>query len=208
MGRSFLSNFGHDRPHSTAVKIQLLFQNREPIRPDQSDTSFMDVPRLIQTFSLSSELFLKKHSKKFEWKFMKPYNEWFYGLEIFSIQIWYFISWLRSLDSSIWRLRGKDRDHPTVPKHSSFQRWARKFPIICHFSFSRRSPIQLIRSILFFISVLVKRVTAKKKHLQNFSSKNIREIFNFLFSLVKKFAIFIEVDFNFWADLLGIEWEK
>jgi hypothetical protein len=53
--------------------------------------------------------------------------------------------------------------------------------------------------------VLVKRVTAKKKHLQNFSSKNIREIFNFLFSLVKKFAIFIEVDFNFWADLLGIE---
>jgi hypothetical protein len=26
--------------------------------------------------------------------------------------------------------------------------------------------------------------------------------------LVKKFAIFIEVDFNFWADLLGIEWEK
>jgi hypothetical protein len=49
--------------------------------------------------------------------------------------------------------------------------------------------------------VLVKRVTAKKKHLQNFSSKNIREIFNFLFSLVKKFAIFFEVDFNFWADL-------
>jgi hypothetical protein len=41
-----------------------------------------------------------------------------------------------------------------------------------------------------YVSVLVKRARAKKKTSANFSSKIIREIFNFLFSLVKKFAFF------------------
>ncbi len=58
------------------------------------------------------------------------------------------------------------------------------------FLFSRRSPIQLIKSILFFISVLVKRATAKKKHLQISHQKLFARFLIFFFLWCKNLLFF------------------
>jgi hypothetical protein len=48
--------------------------------------------------------------------------------------------------------------------------------------------------------VLVKRATAKKKHLQNSHQKLFARFLIFFF-FGEKICYFFEVDFNFWADL-------
>jgi hypothetical protein len=74
----------------------------------------------------------------------------------------------------------KSRDHPELREKISNQP---PFFILS----SLANPADQINPFLYFS--VGQAGHSKKKHLQNFSSKIIREIFNFLFSLVKKFAI-------------------
>jgi hypothetical protein len=86
----------------------------------------------------------------------------------------------------------RSRSSSCSKKSRAFSAERENFQSTAIFLFSRHStnPADQINPFLYFS--VGQAGHSKKKTSANFSSKIIREIFNFLFSLVKKFAIFLK----------------